>query len=149
MEVDENYVEFIELLNASGVRYLVVGGYAVNYYGYPRYTGDIDIWLWLNPENLEAAIACVNRFGFASLGIKISDILGPNRVIQLGYEPVRIDLLSTVDGVDFDLCYQARTTVELDRVNADFISLPHLLQAKNATGRPQDLADVAGLLKLQ
>ena len=148
MEVDENYVEFIGLLNAREVRYLIVGGYAVNLYGYPRYTGDIDIWLWLDPANVARAIACVNDFGFAALGIEPADLAGPNKVLQLGYEPVRIDLLTTVDGVDFDACYARRITVELGSADAPFLSLDDLLRAKAATGRPQDLADVAQLRKL-
>ena len=145
MEVDENYVEFIGLLNARNVRYLVVGGYAVNYHGYPRYTGDIDIWLWPDPSNIRAAVDCVNAFGFAALGIDPADLTGPNKVLQLGYEPVRIDLLTTVDGVDFEACYARATTVELGRADAPFLSLPDLIEAKSATGRPQDLADVAHL----
>ena len=147
MEVDENYVEFIGLLNAREVRYLVVGGYAVNFYGYPRYTGDIDLWLWLDPANIARAIDCVNDFGFAALGIRPADLAGPNKVLQLGYEPVRIDLLTSVDGVDFDDCYARRTTVELGPADAPFLALDDLIRAKTATGRPQDLADVAQLRK--
>lgn len=149
MEVDENYVEFIGLLNAEQVRYLVVGGYAVNYHGYPRYTGDIDIWLWLDPDNIERAIACIRRFGFGALGIDASDLTASNKVLQLGYEPVRIDLLTTVDGVDFEACYRNRSLVELGPVDAPFLSLDDLLTAKRATGRPQDLADVAALNRLR
>lgn len=148
MEADANFVEFIGLLNARGVKYLVVGGFAVNYHGYPRFTGDIDLWLWLDPTNLERVVQSLRDFGFGGLGIGVEQLNAPYKVIQLGYEPHRIDLMTTVDGVDFEACYARASTVELDTANAPFISMADLIAAKEATGRPKDIADAAELRKL-
>ena len=147
MEVDRNFVEFFGLLTERRVKFLIVGGYAVNYYGYPRYTGDIDIWLRLDEANVELAVRAVEDFGFAALGLQPEDLNRPYQVLQLGYEPARIDILTTVDGVDFESCYAAATRVEIDEYDVPFISLADLLRAKRATGRAKDLADVEGLEK--
>jgi len=148
MEVDPNFAEFISLLNENSVKYLVVGGYAVNYHGYPRFTGDIDLWLWLDKENLEATIRCIERFGFESIGIGLDDMYKPDVVLQLGYEPYRIDLLTTVDGVEFKSCYERASEVEVNNTTAPFISLDDLLEAKKSTGRAKDIADAIELEKL-
>lgn len=87
MILNKDYREFIELLNEKGVKYLVVGGYAVAYHGYPRYTKDIDLWIWLNPANAERTVQALKEFGFDSLGIQPEDFLDPENVIQLGYPP--------------------------------------------------------------
>jgi phage replication-related protein YjqB (UPF0714/DUF867 family) len=91
MVLDKNFKEFIELLNVHKVKYLVIGGYAVNFHGYPRYTKDIDLWIWLNKENIKGLLSAINDFGFKSIGLSESDFLNPKNIIQLGYEPYRID----------------------------------------------------------
>jgi hypothetical protein len=145
MLLNPDFKEFIELLNNNDVRYLVVGGYAVALHGHPRYTKDIDIWIELTPENADRVVQALEQFGFGSLGLKPADFLEPSQVIQLGYPPRRIDLLTSLKGVDFNDCYQDRTTIFIEGVNIDFIDLANLKKNKQATGRHQDLADLENL----
>ena len=145
MVLNQDFREFIELLNAKGVRYLVIGGYAVAFHGHPRYTKDIDFWIWLNEENAERMIEVLNDFGFASLEILKEDFLDKDMVVQLGYPPNRIDLLTDLDAVDFETCYSTRDEVELDGLMVRFLDLENLIKTKRASGRLQDLADVEKL----
>jgi len=145
MLLNQDFKEFIALLNNNDVRYLVVGGYAVALHGHPRYTKDIDIWIELTPENADRIVQALKQFGFASLGLTPADFLEPSQVIQLGYPPRRIDLLTSLKGVDFESCYPDRTTIEIDGVNINFIDLANLKKNKQATGRHQDLADLENL----
>lgn len=149
MELDKDFREFIELLNEHNVSYLVIGGYAVNFHGYPRYTKDIDLWLWLTQENIEKLIQAIKDFGFGSLDLSLEDFMTPENIIQLGYEPFRIDLLVDVDGINFEDCYERRIEAELDGVQIKFLSLRDLVAAKRASGRLQDLADAEQLEKLE
>lgn len=145
MVLNKDFKEFIESLNDNRVRYLVVGGYAVALHGHPRYTKDIDIWIALTPENAKQVVKALHQFGFGSLGLTPEDFLVPSQVVQLGYPPSRIDLLTSLKGVDFELCYPERTTIIIDGVNVDFIDLANLKKNKQATGRHQDLADLENL----
>lgn len=126
MEADANSVEFIGSLNARGVKYLVVGGFAVYYHGYPRFTGVHDLWLWLESSNLEKAVASFHDSGFGGLGIGVEDLNAPLKMLQLGYEPHGIDLMTTVDGVDFESRYARATPVELATVDAPSVSVADL-----------------------
>jgi hypothetical protein len=145
MKLTPDFREFIELLNAHEVRYLVVGGYAVAYHGYPRYTKDIDIWLWIHPENAKRIVKVLKDFGFESLGLQPDDFLENDTIIQLGYAPNRIDLILGLPGVDFEECYAKRIVEKLDGVEVCFIDLENLKNSKKASGRLQDLADVENL----
>lgn len=145
MTLNPDFREFAQSLSDSGVRYLVVGGYAVALHGYPRYTKDLDVWILPDPANADAMVQALERFGFASLGLKASDFLAPDQVIQLGYPPHRIDLISTLDGVDFETCHAARVEVDVEGTVIPFISLEHLRANKRAAGRVQDLADLEHL----
>jgi hypothetical protein len=136
---------FSERSNANNVRYLVVGGYAVAIHGHPRYTKDLDIWLEMSPENAENLIQALKQFGFSSLGLQSQDFLTPNQIIQLGYPPHRIDLLTNIDGVDFANCYPSRLEIIIDDVVVNFIDLDNLRKNKQASGRLQDLADLENL----
>lgn len=142
MVLNKDFREFIKLLNDKGVKYLVVGGYAVAFHGYPRYTKDIDFWIWLNPQNAEKVIEAIAEFGFASLGLTADDLLDKENVIQLGYPPARIDLLTDLLNVDFETCYEKCEKVTFEDVQIYFIDSDSLLKTKLATGRPQDLLDV-------
>ena len=106
MILNPDFKEFFQLLNENDVRYLIEGGYAVAYHGYPRYTKDIDVWISINPENAERVIKTLSDFGFESLGLEASDFLDEETVIQLGYAPNRIDLIMGVPGVDFNECHE-------------------------------------------
>jgi hypothetical protein len=123
MDLSPDFKEFIQLLNAHDVQYLVVGGYAVALHGYPRNTKDIDIWLWLDATNAEKLLQALNEFGFGSLGLTTDDFLVPDQIIQLGHPPVRIDLITTLPGVDFADCYASRLDIQVDNVTVNFIDL--------------------------
>jgi len=143
--LNQDFREFIRSLNDHSVHYLVVGGYAVAFHGYPRYTKDMDIWIEPSQENAEKVVKALAQFGFASLGLKDTDFLVPDQIIQLGYPPNRIDLISTLPGVDFVTCYPSRIQVEMEGIKIDFIDLENLRINKKASGRLQDLADLENL----
>ena len=149
MELDQDFKEFIALLNEYKVKYLVIGGYAVNFHGYPRYTKDIDFWLWMTQENIEHLLIVLKKFGFGSLNLSIEDFMDADNIVQLGYEPYRIDLLVDVDGIDFEACFGRRIEAELDDVLINFLSLQDLIASKKQAGRLQDLADAEQLEKLK
>ncbi len=142
---NQDFKEFIELLNANNVQYLVVGGYAVALHGYPRYTKDLDIWIRMTKKNAEKLVKALSQFGFQSLGLTISDFLEKDTIIQLGYPPRRIDILTTIPGVSFGKCYKSREIVNIDDIDVNFINLSNLILNKKSTGRPQDLADLERL----
>ncbi len=123
----------------------MIGGYALAVHGRPRYTKDIDIWLELSSENAERVVKALNDFGFASLGLSQADFIEKDQMIQLGYPPNRIDLLTAADGVEFRNCYENRVKIEIDGVMINFIDLENLKANKRATGRLQDLADLEAL----
>lgn len=145
MVINKDFKEFIRLLNRNNVRYLVVGGYAVAFHGYPRYTKDLDVWIWINKENAENLLIALNEFGFNSIGLKVNDFLTPGYVIQLGYPPNRIDLLTEIKGVGFDECYKAKIEADVEGTVVNFIDLNNLKKNKKATARYQDLADIENL----
>ena len=143
--LNRDFREFIQSLNASGVRYLVVGGYAVAFHGHPRYTKDMDIWIDRTPDNADRVIDALGQFGFGSLGLKRDDFLVPDQIIQLGHPPTRIDISTSLSGVEFKDCYSARVATEIESVKIDFIDLENLRKNKQASGRHQDLADLENL----
>jgi hypothetical protein len=143
--LSKDFKEFIELLNEHKVRYLVVGGYAVAFHGHPRYTKDLDVWIDLSSENADKVIKALEEFGFGSLGLNPEDFLESDQIIQLGYPPNRIDILTTLKKLKFEDCYKARIEVEIQGLKINFIDLENLKQNKRATGRPQDLADAESL----
>lgn len=143
--LNPDFKEFIRLLNDNDVRYLVVGGYAVALHGYPRYTKDIDIWVWLDEGNADRIIKVLEQFGFGSLQLDVQDFLVPNQIIQLGYPPARIDLITSLPGVSFEECYALRVLVPIDDIVVNFIDLEDLKKNKKASGRLQDLADLENL----
>ena len=137
-----DFKEFAELLNSNGVEYLVVGGYALAAYGHPRYTGDLDFWIGTDSDNADRVLSVLEAFGFGSLGIKKEDLVAPYQVIQMGFPPARIDLLTGIDGVSFSECYERRMIVEVDGLPLGFISLEDFKTNKRAVGRYKDLADL-------
>ena len=145
MTLDPDFREFIQLLNAHSVRYLIVGGYAVAAHGHPRYTKDLDIWIWLDQDNASLLIHALGDFGFDALGLTPEDFLQPDQIIQLGYPPNRIDLLTTAPGVTFEDCYPVRQVIDIEGIAVDFIDLENLKKNKRASGRAQDLADLENL----
>ena len=149
MVLNADFREFIKSLNENEVKYLVVGGYAVAHYGYPRYTKDLDFWVWAEKGNSERIIQSIKDFGFESLQLVPQDFLNPDNIIQLGYPPNRIDLITYLSGVDFNSCFDKRQMVNIDGLNVNFISIEDLLENKKKTGRHQDLADIEKLKRKQ
>jgi len=133
------------LLIKNKAEYLIVGGYAVGIHGHPRYTGDLDIWLNPTFENAKKILCCVNEFGFSSYGLSEKDFTKEGNVVQLGYPPLRIDLLTNIDGVTFDECFKNRKEVEIEGVLINFIGYQDLLKNKKESGRLRDLDDLENL----
>jgi hypothetical protein len=145
MVLNQDFKEFIRSLNEHNVRYLIIGGYAVAFHGHPRYTKDLDVWIELAPKNAANILKALAQFGFGSLGLTEADFLESDQIIQLGYPPSRIDILTTLAGVDFENCYASRVITTIDNIPMNFIDLENLKKNKKATGRLQDLADLENL----
>lgn len=143
--LDKDFREFVELLNSTNVEYLLVGGYALAAHGHPRYTGDIDFWVNPTEDNAARLMSALTQFGFGNVGLSERDFLQPDAVVQLGYPPARIDLLTTIDGVSFDACYSRRRHVTLSGVTLALIDVDDLRANKRAAGRPKDIADLDSL----
>jgi hypothetical protein len=139
-----DFKEFIVLLNKNNVRYIIIGGYAVVYHGYVRSTNDIDIWIDISEDNIRNLLKALEEFGFSSLNLKKEDF-SPNQIIQLGYPPNRIDLITTPAGIDFDTCYDKREQAAIDNMTMNIIDLENLIKTKKATHRTRDLADIEEL----
>lgn len=145
MIFNQDFREFIESLNRHNVRYLLIGGYAVALHGHPRYTKDLDIWIWMDNTNAVNLLNALKDFGFSSLQLSTDDFLKPDQVIQLGFPPNRIDLMTSPKGVEFDTCYASRKEVDIEGLKVKLIDLNNLKINKKATGRHQDLADLENL----
>lgn len=142
----QDFKEFVELLNNHNAEYLVVGGNAVGIHGHPRYTSDLDIWLNPTPENAQRVLVYVNEFGFSSFGLSLQDFTKEGNIIQLGYPPLRIDLLPQIDGVTFDECFKNKKEVEIEGLVVNFIGYQDLLKNKKESGRLRDIDDINNLI---
>ncbi len=142
MKLDPDLREFIELLNARKVRYLIVGAIALSYHGRPRYTGDIDFFVEPSPENAALLTQILDEFGFANIGVNTEDFTAPDQVVQLGFEPHRMDLMTSISAVTFEEAWGTREYGNLDGLRVPFISKELLKRNKAAVGRTQDLADI-------
>lgn len=140
--LSQDFKEFIESLNTRDVRYLIIGGYALAFHGHPRYTKDLDVWIEPTVDNARRLIEALKDFGFESLELTEQDFIVAGQIVQLGYPPNRIDILTTADGVDFQNCYRNRVTIEMTGTRIDFIDVEGLVKNKSSTGRQQDLADL-------
>lgn len=145
MVLNKDFREFIELLNAHEVQYIIVGGYAVAFHGYPRYTKDIDFWILPHPQNAEKLLAVLREFGFSSLDLTVDDFSLPNKVVQLGNPPYRIDIVTSISGVSFLDCLPSSIETKIDDVDVRFIGLEDLKKNKRSTGRLRDLSDLEEL----
>ncbi len=140
-----DFKEFLSLLHSHGVKYLLIGGYAVGYHGYPRATNDLDIWIALAPENAERVVAALRAFGFDLPELSTDLFLQDESMVRMGVPPVRIELTTTISGVSFDECYAERIVDTLDGVEVNLIDLRHLKINKKASGRFKDLNDLENL----
>jgi predicted nucleotidyltransferase len=144
---DQDFVDFIELLNHHHVDYMVVGAHALAFHGRPRHTGDLDIWIKPSHENASKIVEVIRDFGFSSLGLIEGDFLKENYVTQLGYPPLRIDILNSISGVSFDEAYINKVNGEVDGLQVNFINVAEFIKNKAATGREKDLGDIASIKK--
>lgn len=148
MEVYQDLKEFIELLNENKVEYLIVGGYASSFHSRPRYTKDIDIWVNPTKANAKRVIKALNQFGFENIDISISDLTNKDQFIQLGYAPIRIDLITGMLGLKFSAAYRNRATGTYGNIKkVKYISAEDLITNKTLSGRKQDLFDVEWIKK--
>jgi len=149
METQPDFKELLKLFNDRGVEYLVVGAYALAFYGAPRYTGDIDLLIKISAENSEKIVTAVGDFGFNELGLKAGDFLQADQVIQLGVPPVRIDILTSLTGITWDEAHSGRESGHYGDVPVWFIGKNAYVKNKRATGRAKDLADIEAILGRQ
>ncbi len=140
-----DFKEFLQALSHSAVKYLLVGGYAVAYHGYPRTTADIDIWIRVDRENALRTMAALRKFGFGGSDASEQMFLIAGRVVRTGVPPLRIGLLTSISGVEFDPCYARRVPASIDGIPVAVISREYLLANMRATGRTKDTADIEQL----
>lgn len=139
------FKEFLQLLNSNGVEYLLVGGFSVGYYGYPRATGDIDVWINTSQENVANVTKALVEFGFDAANVNPQSFRRKNKVFRMGVPPLQIDILTDVSGVAFKACYKKRVVAQIDGIQVSVISLEHLKKNKRASGRHKDLDDLEHL----
>jgi predicted nucleotidyltransferase len=142
VEIRQDFKEFIALLNKNEVEYLIVGGYAVAFHGAPRYTDDIDLLVSTSAENASRIMMVLKEFGFGSIGFTESDFRLPGQILQLGRTPVRIDLLTSIDGVEWEKAWAGRVQGEYGGLRVNFISKQDFIANKKSIGRNKDLADI-------
>lgn len=148
----DDFIELLSNLNALSVKYMIVGGYAVSFYAQPRATKDIDIFIQPAPVNAKAIYTALSKFGASLDGITAGDFCDRKKFFRIGREPVAVDILPKIDGIDFDSAWEKRVEVMIDAqsgLKAFFISRADLITSKLAVGRPQDIADVAAIRKAE
>ena len=145
MQLPPDFKDFLKLLNLRQVEYLLIGGYAVSYYGYPRATGDMDVWIAIHPQNAAKVVEVLKDFGFNVDNLSVDLFLQQNKVIRMGVPPLRLELLTTISGVEFADCFEGKLVTEIDGIEVNLISLKHLKLNKKASGRFKDLNDLENL----
>lgn len=145
MEIQQDFRDLLALFNEREVSYAIVGGYALAYHGAPRYTGDIDLLVEPDPDNAQRVVDALAEFGFGSLGLTAEDFSIMDRVIQLGYPPVRVDIITSITGVSWDEVAVGRVKGQYGDIQVYYLGLDQLLTNKRATGRKKDLADLEAL----
>jgi hypothetical protein len=147
MKVEADYEELLKLFNKHKVKYCIVGAFAIGFYGRPRYTKDLDILVEASVENGNNILKALKDFGFGSLKLSADDFSQKKEVIQLGYEPMRIDLLTSIEGCAFANVWKHKKQGRFGRTEVFFIGLNELIKNKKALGRKQDQADLEFLSK--
>ena len=143
--LNKDFKEFVQFFNANPVEYLVVGGYALMAHGHPRFTGDIDFWVYPTRANIANLFIALDQFGFASVDLKEEDFLVDQAVIQLGFPPARINLMVAVSGIEFASAYKSRLEVDLDDTRINVINRSDFICNKKATGCAKDFVDLKEL----
>ncbi len=142
MQLPEDFKEFLKLLNSNNVKYLVIGGYAVGYHGYPRATVDMDIWIAIDEENVKKTILVIKEFGFNDPALTSEVFLKQKKIVRMGMPPIRIEILSDIDGVNFKDSFNKKIVDEIDGIKVNLIDLQSLKINKKASGRLKDLSDL-------
>jgi len=145
MEIQQDFKELLKLLNAHDVEFVIVGAYALAFHGVPRFTGDIDILIKPDPINAGKVLTALKEFGFGSLDLKESDFNEPDKVVQLGVAPVRIDLITSLTGVSWQQAYSSKVEGSYGDVKVYYLGRKELISNKKALGRKKDLADIESL----
>jgi len=145
IQLPQDFLEFIQLLNEHHVEYVIVGGYAVAVHGYVRYTGDIDFFIAISAANAGRMVEVFNRFGLNQPAINTALFMDPGKILRIGAEPMRLEVLNQISGVDFAECYRNRKTILIDGIRVNVVGYAELLKNKRAAGREKDLADAAEL----
>jgi hypothetical protein len=146
--MNPDFRDLLAAFNAHGVDYLVVGAYALAAHGHVRATKDLDLWVRPTPINAPHVLLALREFGASLHDLTEADLSRPGIIFQIGVPPIRIDILTAIDGVDFESAWRQRVTVDLADLAVPVLSKAHLLINKRATGRLQDLADIEHLEKL-
>ena len=140
-----DFKEFLKSFNSNRVEYLLIGGYAVGIHGHIRATNDLDVWVDISPENAARIECALREFGFAASGLTLGLFLNRNNVVRMGVPPIRIEILTSVSGIEFEACYAEREIIRIEEIAVPVISLARLRQNKAASGRAKDLADLENL----
>jgi len=140
-----DFKEFLKLLHGARVKYLLVGGYAVGFYGYPRATMDMDVWIAVHPDNAAKISAVMRSFGFPAESVPPEIFLREGEMVRLGVAPVRLEILNKISGVKFQDCWRRRRRVRIDGIIVNLIGLTDLRRNKRASGRHKDLDDLSHL----
>jgi hypothetical protein len=145
MEVQQDFRDLLALFNAHKVDYIIVGAHALAYHGAPRYTGDMDILVRPDLENAKRILRALDEFGFGSLGLKVEDFTVPDKVVQLGVAPVRIDLVTSLTGVSGEEANAGRVGGSYGGLEVFYIGRRELILNKRALGRKKDIADLEAI----
>jgi len=143
--LNRDFHDILSEFCAAGVEFLLVGAYALAAHGLPRATGDIDLWVRCEVQNSQRVIEALARFGAPMAEVSVDDFRSPGVVFQIGVAPRRVDILTSIDGVEFDQAWPHRIEAELEGLRVPVISREHLVRNKRASGRPKDLADASWL----
>ncbi len=138
----QDFKDFLKLLNSYEVEYLLVGGYAVGYHGYPRATGDMNIWIAVSDSNARRTAEALTAFGMPQESLPEKLFLEKDKVIRMGVPPVRIEIITGASGVVFEECYSRREIIDIDGIPVNIISLLDIRENKRAAGRHKDLEDL-------
>ncbi len=145
IQLPPDFKDFLKLLNANNVKYLLIGGYAVGYHGYPRATIDLDIWVAVDSGNAKKIIAVLNEFGFDDPDITEGLFLNKDQIVRMGHPPLRIEIMTGISGVEFEECYSEKVVNEIEGIEINLINLKHLKENKKAANRHKDLDDLEHL----
>jgi predicted nucleotidyltransferase len=146
--LERDFEDFVKLLNKHGVESMVVGGYALAFHGKPRSTGDLDIWINISQQNAQKMLAVVKGFGLTSMGFNQEDFLKQGYITQIGYPPLRIDILNSIDGVEFNKAVENMQQIVLDNnLKINYVGVGDFIKNKQACGRKQDLIDIKEIKK--